>query len=65
MTGDGNGQRRGRTALVLYASETGTSQDVAEELGRMAERLHFVTTVREMDAVEIVCLMPMLLSLVI
>lgn len=55
MTEDVQGQRHDRTALILYGSETGNSQDVADELGRMAERLHFVTRVSEMDAVEIVC----------
>ena len=48
-------QRHDRNALILYGSETGNSQDVAEELGRVAERLHFVTRVCEMDLVEIVC----------
>jgi sulfite reductase alpha subunit-like flavoprotein len=48
------GQGHDRTALVLYGSETGNSQDVAEELGRLVERLHFVTRVSEMDLVEIV-----------
>jgi hypothetical protein len=56
MADDINGQRHDRRALVLYGSETGNSQDVAEELGRMAERLHFVTRVSEMDLLEIVCL---------
>ncbi|RDL31469.1 NADPH-dependent diflavin oxidoreductase 1 [Venustampulla echinocandica] len=42
-----------RTALILYGSETGNSQDVAGELGRMAERLHFVARVSEMDAVDL------------
>lgn len=55
MTQDGDGQRHDRTALILYGSETGNSQDVAEELGRVAERLHFMTRVCEMDAVELVC----------
>jgi sulfite reductase alpha subunit-like flavoprotein len=55
MTENVNGQRHDRSALILYGSETGNSQDVAEELGRMAERLHFVTRVSEMDMVEIVC----------
>jgi hypothetical protein len=48
-------QRHDRKALILYGSETGNSQDVAEQLGRIAERLHFITRVYEMDAVEIVC----------
>lgn len=44
----------GRSMLVLYGSETGNSQDVAEELGRMAQRLHFKTKVEEMNAVSLV-----------
>ena len=42
-----------RTALILYGSETGNAQDVAEEVGRMAERLRFDTTVLDMDAVQL------------
>jgi sulfite reductase alpha subunit-like flavoprotein len=49
------GQRHDRNALILYGSETGNSQDVAEQLGRIAERLHFVARVCEMDQAEIVC----------
>jgi hypothetical protein len=55
MSEDINGQPHDRSALFLYGSETGNSQDVAEELGRLAERLHFEARVCEMDAVEIVC----------
>ena len=40
-----------RTALVLYGSETGTAQDVADELGRLAERLHFTTHVTDLNSV--------------
>ena len=58
MMEDISGQRHDRSALILYGSETGNSQDVAEELGCMAERLHFMTRVTEMDAVDIVCLIP-------
>ncbi|KAF2806233.1 riboflavin synthase domain-like protein [Mytilinidion resinicola] len=43
----------GRTALVLYGSETGNAQDVAEELGRMAERLRFSTQVSDFNSVSI------------
>ncbi len=50
-----HGQRHDRAALILYGSETGNSHDFAEELGRVAERLHFMTRVAEMDLVEIVC----------
>lgn len=48
------GQRHDRTALVLYGTETGNSQDVAEELAHVLERLHFTTSVCQMDDVEIV-----------
>jgi sulfite reductase alpha subunit-like flavoprotein len=43
-----------RTVLVAYATETGNSQDVAEDLGGLAERLHFKTRVCELDAVKAV-----------
>ncbi|KAI9640040.1 NAPDH-dependent diflavin reductase [Ciborinia camelliae] len=48
-----NGKQHDRNALILYGSETGNSQDVAEELGRVMERLHFITRVSEMDLVDI------------
>ncbi|KAL9112863.1 MAG: hypothetical protein Q9227_002940 [Pyrenula ochraceoflavens] len=41
---------RDRTAQVLYGSETGNSQEIAEELGRMLERLRFSTNVNELDS---------------
>ncbi|KAK2745743.1 NAPDH-dependent diflavin reductase [Onygenales sp. PD_40] len=41
-----------RTAIVLYGSETGNSQEVAEELGRICERLHIAARVCELDAVD-------------
>jgi hypothetical protein len=47
-----------RRALVLYGSETGNAQDVAEELGRIAERLRFDTEVAELNAVRLVCQAP-------
>ena len=43
-----------RNALILYGSETGNSQDVADELGRLTERLCFTTQVSELDAVKAV-----------
>jgi sulfite reductase alpha subunit-like flavoprotein len=46
------GDTTGRTALVLYGSETGNAQDVAGELGRVTERLHFLTRVVDMDSVD-------------
>jgi sulfite reductase alpha subunit-like flavoprotein len=45
---------RTRTALVLYGSETGNAQDVAEELGRLCERLRFDTRVAALDSIELV-----------
>ena len=44
-----------RKALVLYGSETGNAEDIADEMGRMTERLHFSTDVISLNAVEIVC----------
>ncbi|KAF7593793.1 NAPDH-dependent diflavin reductase [Aspergillus hancockii] len=41
-----------RSALVLYGSETGNAQEVAEELGTLAERLHFMTQVSELNHVK-------------
>ena len=48
-----SGEVKGRTALVLYGTETGNAQDFAEELARVTERLHFSTTVAELDAVPV------------
>lgn len=45
---------QGRRALVVFGSETGNAQDVAEELGRIAERLRFDTDVAELNAVSLV-----------
>jgi hypothetical protein len=44
----------GRSMAVLYGSETGNAEDIAVELGRTAERLHFQTTVDEMDGFKLV-----------
>lgn len=41
-----------RSALVLYGTETGNAQDIAEDLGRLLERLHFSSHVCELDAVK-------------
>lgn len=54
MTVNSNGEAGLRTALILYGSETGNAQDVAEELGRLVERLHFLTRVSDMNSVDIV-----------
>jgi sulfite reductase alpha subunit-like flavoprotein len=45
-----------RTALVLYGTETGTAQDIAEEATRILERLYFITDVTSFDNVSTVCL---------
>ncbi|KAI1065255.1 hypothetical protein LB507_000973 [Fusarium sp. FIESC RH6] len=42
-----------RSVLVLYGSETGNAQDMAEELGRVCQRLHFNSRVEELDAVDL------------
>ncbi|KAJ4363647.1 NAPDH-dependent diflavin reductase [Neocucurbitaria cava] len=45
--------QQARRALVLYGSETGNAQDVAEEMGRVAERLRFDTEVAELNAISL------------
>lgn len=47
----------GRSMLVLYGSETGNAQDIAEEIGRNAQRLHFKTKVDEMNGAQLVGLL--------
>ncbi|KAM0221558.1 hypothetical protein ACHAQD_005075 [Fusarium lateritium] len=42
-----------RSVLVLYGSETGNAQDMAEELGRVCQRLHFKSRVEELDVVDL------------
>jgi flavodoxin len=54
MTASIQGQPHDRTALILYGSETGNSQEAAEQLGRITDRLRFVTQVVEMNHVELV-----------
>lgn len=39
----------GRKLTVLYGSQTGTAQAVAERIGRESKRLHFKTVVKSMD----------------
>ncbi|KAJ6444343.1 sulfite reductase flavoprotein alpha-component [Purpureocillium lavendulum] len=46
-----------RTVLVLYGSETGNAQDMAEELGKLCRRLHFKSRVEELDGVELTTLL--------
>lgn len=47
----GNGHDQGRSALIVYGTETGTSQDFAEEIGRSLERLYFNTDVAGLETV--------------
>lgn len=44
-----------RTALILFASETGTAEDAAEALKRLFERQRWHVEVKSMDAVQLVC----------
>lgn len=43
-----------RSILILYGSETGNSQDMAEELGKSAQRLHFKPVVEDMNSIQLV-----------
>lgn len=45
-----------RTAAVLYGSETGNAQNVAEELGSLLERLRYDTLVSELNHASLVYL---------
>ncbi|KAK4448087.1 hypothetical protein QBC34DRAFT_408110 [Podospora aff. communis PSN243] len=40
----------GRSMIVMYGSETGNGEEIAGELGKMAQRLHFQVVVDEMDS---------------
>lgn len=40
-----------RKILILYGSETGNSQELAEDIERLARRLHFETELEEMNNV--------------
>lgn len=43
-----------RSLLVLYGTETGHSQEIAEEIGEVAERMRFRTAVEQMNDVSLV-----------
>ena len=45
-----------RSILILYGTETGNSQEIAEHLSRMCLRLRFDTAVDELDDVKLVSL---------
>lgn len=42
-----------RSALILYGTETGNAQDVASEIEDALQRLHFSTTIRELDGTSV------------
>ena len=44
-----------RSVLILYGTETGNAQEVAEELGALTERLRFATHVSEFNQCKPVC----------
>ena len=43
-----------RSLLVLYGSQTGTAQDVAERIGREGRRRHFRVKVTSLDSYSVV-----------
>lgn len=45
-----------RRLVVLYGSQTGTAQEVAERIGRDAKKRHFSTKVLTMDSYPVVCI---------
>lgn len=53
-----------RSILVLYGSETGNSQEIAEDLDRISQRFRFESRAAEMNSVQLVC-QPQLLYLYI
>lgn len=52
--GTGGEVAENRSMLVLYGTETGKSQEIAQEIGRAAEGLRFQTEVEEMNDVPLV-----------
>lgn len=44
----------GRSLLVLYGSETGHGQEIAEEIGETAQRLRFKVSIEPMNEVSLV-----------
>lgn len=54
----GTEQLADRSMAILYGTETGNSQEIARELGKMAERLHFETVIDEMNSFSLVRNLP-------
>lgn len=48
-------ESEGRKLVVLYGSQTGTAEEVAERIGREARRRFIVPNVLAMDDYNIVC----------
>ena len=48
-----------RTALVMFGSETGNAQDLAEEIAKILERLRFTVHLSELDATSLVGMNPL------
>jgi len=44
-----------RRIVVLYGSQTGTAQEVAERIERDAVRRHLLVTIKPLDEYDIVC----------
>ena len=45
------GQIGDRSAIILFGTETGNAKEFGEDTGRTLQRLHFATTVAELDSV--------------
>jgi len=43
-----------RSILILYGTETGNAQDIAEDLDQCAQRLRFNTKIEEMNNAQLV-----------
>ena len=54
IKGSGKEVQLDRTAVVLYGSETGNSQNIAEETGSLLERLRYETSVLELNRASLV-----------
>ena len=50
-----NQDKKDRSALVLYGSETGNASDFAQEIAALLERLRFSVYITVLDDVEPVC----------
>jgi len=53
--GGGPAMAQDRRLMILYATQTGNAQDLAESLARRAIRQHFTTQCLSMDEYSAVC----------